>query len=167
MKNLCCDCKKEIVRKPGETSFSYKGLQVKIFGGVRCAECCKKIWVEEFKEHASGLIDFETGKINWRAFAKTLKEGPGEVARKMVDILKSIGVFSLEVKGNWEIIAIGSLGLNPKSHGLLEVYFTKEEDVVEFAYLVYGNTLYPWTIRHIDRIISKEEVSRKFEQKGE
>lgn len=166
MKNLCCHCKKKVAGEAREVSFSHQGLAVKLFkSGAECVDCCKKNWIEEFDAYSPELINLRTGKVNWRVFAETLKISQ-EKTTKIVSILLSIGVFSFEVKENWEIMAsIGSLGLNPKSYSSLEVYFTKEEDAIEFAYLVYGGTFYPWTIRHTDRIISKEEVLRRFEEK--
>ena len=85
-------------------------------------------------------------------YSKAYRESGASV---MSEILVSIGIFSYYSKGNWGIVADGSISLNPRLN-LSSLYFTREEDATLFAGLNYSDTLYSWEIRHVDKVISKK-----------
>ena len=58
------------------------------------------------------------------------------------DHLIDLGILSLNPKGNYQLNT-GGLILNPRSHGLLTVYFTRKEDAEAYKEAMFGGTLYP------------------------
>lgn len=153
----CFRCKKRIAGKPEDITFEYEGLKFTVFkSGLDCVDCAKKEFIEKFERNGRQLVSLQEGKIkiDWPIYSKAYDEDSASV---MSDILLSIGIFSHDSEGSWEIVADGPIGLNPRSR-LCLLYFTREEDAVRFAGLNYSDTLYSWEIRHVDRVISKEQT---------
>jgi hypothetical protein len=122
---------------------------------MECTECVKLECINDFKKYSKELISKEGNKpkINWPFYLKFCSEDRNPMAK----VLISLGIFSLKSKGNWEIEAVGPIGLNPRVN-MGYLYFTRQEDIVEFARLKYSNTLYGWEIRHISEILTKKEI---------
>ncbi|MBI2450003.1 MAG: hypothetical protein HYV47_00545 [Candidatus Nealsonbacteria bacterium] len=160
--DLCYKCKKNKVSGKGaDFSFVHLGMQIKIFkwSGL-CNECAKAEWIEGFERDAKEFIEVVDGKpkVNWQRYREHFNTGEFYGQRERLhSLLKDMGILSYEAKGNWEIVADGPIGLNPRSE-VSYLYFTRQEDVMEFANLKYCNTLYPWEIRHIDEVIPRKEV---------
>ena len=64
------------------------------------------------------------------------------------DHLIELGVLSLTAKGNFQIIGGGVL-LNPRSHGLMPLYFTKKADVEAYKDAGFENAQYDVNISKI------------------
>lgn len=58
---------------------------------------------------------------------------------------------------SWEISTCNGISLCPRLF-LSDGRFKRFEDASEFARFRYADAFYPWEIRHISRVISKEEV---------
>jgi hypothetical protein len=149
-----------------EVSVDYAGSKFKIFKGdsESPADAIKK-FIENFEEIGKEVIKFDKGsiRIDWSLFShyynhvrsNTFSESR---TNKITSLLIDLGIFSLTSKGNWEIMSNGPIGLNPRSHANFELYFTRQEDVVEYARINYARTLYHWEIRHYDQVIGKKEA---------
>jgi len=125
---------------------------------MTCRKCAEKRHVELFNEFGRELVKREKNKlkVNWRVYIRNyLKNWPFTEDT----ILRSLGILSSKAEENWEIVS-GALSLNP-SH----IYFTRKEDIIDFARLKYSNTVYEWQIRHIDEVIGKREVLGNIESK--
>jgi hypothetical protein len=154
--DLCFICRKNRAGNPQYISFSHRGLSVKIFkDGLTCADCAKKRWIKDFEENAKEFVYVVDGKpkVNWFRYRERFDRGdfPNQ-EEKLHLILINIGILSGTAKGNWDLVAQGHICLNPKAFYDC-LYFTREEDVVEFARLEYSYAEYYWEIHHIDKVI--------------
>jgi hypothetical protein len=149
-----------------EISFDYAGSKLRIFKGDSefPADAIKK-FKENFEEIGKEVIKFDEGsiRIDWSLFShyyNHVRSGTYSESRasKINSLLIDLGIFSLISKGNWEIMSNGPIGLNPRSYSNLELYFTRQEDVIEYARINYARTLYHWEIRHYDQVIGKNEA---------
>lgn len=160
----CVECKENISGKPEDIEFVYNGMKFRVFkSGMECVECVKKQTIRNFKEFAQdfvSLLDDGSIKVDWSQYMKIREERRSdERINRINDILYSLGVFSLSVKGNWEIVTDLS-SLNPRLF-FMNLYFVKKEDAIKYARLRWGGTLYSWQVRHIDEIISKEDIMKE------
>ncbi len=160
MADKCIYCKKKKAAEPKTVSFEYGGFKFFSFkDGSTCEECEKKEVIRRFNEFGRKFISLKDGKVkvNWKFYSRAYwKEGDNSLIR----VLQDLGIFSFNSKGNWEIRADGSVSLNPiKTAGTL--YFTREEDVVEFARLNYLNTLYNWQIKQTGKVITRKEIEKR------
>lgn len=162
--DLCYSCKKNIAGKPGRVEFEYKGLIFKVVKtGMECADCCKKEQIEEFEKFGKDLVKKKNGKIivNWKLFCEKEIFRSGtyseNIHNAMRDILMSLRILSLESNGNYGIIEWAGISLSPSTM-VGPLFFTREEDAVEYAKIKYSRTLYDWEIRHTDKIIKKSDI---------
>ncbi|MFQ6056070.1 MAG: hypothetical protein ACE5J3_08835 [Methanosarcinales archaeon] len=95
------------------------------------------------------VIREEDGKIivDWKKIAemeKTVREGTYSVTLLYgtYDHLIDLGILSLKHEGNYQLNT-GGIFLNPRSHGLLPVYFTRKEDAEAYKKVMFGGALYP------------------------
>jgi len=164
-KELCYRCKKNQAGKYQDLSFVYLGLTLMIFkDGMTCADCAKASWIEEFEENAKEFIIISKGgkpRVNWPHYGEFFAEGrfPNQ-KEKFHHILISLGILSLKPEGNWEIVADGPIGLNPKAY-LSYLYFINKEDAIAFARLRFANTLYRWEIHQIGEVLKRDDVLKK------
>ena len=161
-KRLCYRCKQNSAGKYKDISFTYLDMTVKIFkDGLTCEKCAKEAWIENFEENAKEFIlIFYGGKpaVNWSHYTDFFSEGRfSDQKAKLHDILIGFRILSLQPEGNWEIVADGPIGLNPRAY-LSYLYFVNKEDAIEFARLQFPNTLYGWEIHLISQVIEKKEV---------
>jgi|SRR3989344_83512 len=126
-----------------EIVFTYFGMRVKTFKmGSLCGDCVQAEWIRVFGDaDANKFIDVVNGKpkVNWRVYEEYFYTGSGsrihrDYIKRLHNILKELGIFSHEAKGNWEIVARGPIGLNPRDYGGY-LYFTNKEDAAQFARL--------------------------------
>ena len=68
-------------------------------------------------------------------------------------ILQDIGILSLDSVQNWQIVEGGCVNLNPLDPAGRSFYFTREEDIVEYARLEYERAMYHWRMQQIARVI--------------
>ncbi len=161
-KNRCWECKNnEADIGVKNVSFRYQDMEVKTkYFGAWCAGCAEAKWVKKFEENAQEFITAIDGKpkVEWQRYHKHFGEGHFHDQKEILHVLLvDLGVLSYQTKGNWEIVADGPIGLNPRAH-LSYLYFTRGEDATEFACLMIGRTSYGWEIRHIDEVISKNDI---------
>lgn len=160
----CFKCKKNIAGKPETISFTYKSLKVIVFkDGMTCAKCEEQRWIENFERNGRELISLEDSKIkvNWPLYSEAYSK---DSASRMNSILISLGILSLDARKGWNIVGTGEIGLNPRHLGTY-LYFSREEDVVSFAFLNHAGTTYPWEIRYISKVLGKEKVLRRGRRK--
>jgi len=160
--SLCYQCKKNKAGKPSHTvTLSYQMMEVNVFNiGGLCYTCLETDWIEEFKQNAEEFITAVGGKVkvDWQGYNKHFAMGRfHDQKERFHSILTDLGILSPEAQGNWEIVADGPIGINPRA-SLSYLYFVRKEDAVEFARLEKARTLYHWEIHHIDEVISKQEV---------
>lgn len=115
---------------------------------------------QETKKQFDELISLNNGhiRVNWKIFC--------EDNVNMYDILSSLDIFSLAPENSYAIIFnAGGVILNPRSMlGIFVLFFTREEDAIEYARINLSGTLYYWSIIHIDhrkhtdKTLSKKEV---------
>jgi len=155
-KELCYRCKQNSAGKYKDISFTYLGMTVKISkDGLTCEECAKELWVQDFEENAKEFIKIsKSGRptVNWSHY-----QDLGEGKEKFHHILMTLGILSFQPEGNWEIVADGPIGLNPRAY-LSYFYFVNKKDAIEFARLQFPNTLYGWEIHLISEVIEKKEL---------
>lgn len=161
-KELCCKCKKNRAGEYKDISFNHLEMTVKISkDGLTCEKCARETWIENFEENAKEFILILYGgkaAVNWPSYHKHFTEGRfPDQKEKFHGILIDLGILSLQPEGNWEIVADGPVGLNPRAY-LSYLYFINKEDAIEFAKLQFPNTLYRWGIHLISQVIEKEEV---------
>jgi hypothetical protein len=154
MTDKCIFCKKKGAGEAKNISFEYKGFRFSSFkDGSTCEACEKKDVIRRFEEFGRKFISSENGKIkvDWEFFSKAYWH---EKDSHLIRVLQDVGIFSYKAEGNWELVSPGVCWLNlVKSAGPL--YFTREEDVVEFARLNYSYVLYHWEIRQIGKVIER------------
>ena len=135
---------------------------------MTCADCAKDEWIKDFEENAKEFVSEVNGKpkVNWRHYNEHFAMGRfHDQKERLHSLLIGLGILSLQAKGNWEIVADGPIGLNPRAF-LSYLYFTQKEDAIEFARLEKGGTLYQWDIRRIAEVIRKDDVLKKKEVKN-
>lgn len=168
----CFKCGTADIGNPGTVSFNLKGRQFKVFkDGFSCAPCSRDVFIEKYKElgeFIEKMLGFPGGemKIDWNFYFehyRAAREGTysAERLKTALSILLSLGVFSLKKDGNWEIIADGPIGLNPRLGGLSYLYFARKEDAIEYARLKYANTCYGWVVCRYDEVINMSEVLKR------
>jgi len=161
---ICFKCKKNIAGKPETISFTYSNLKVTVFkDGITCAKCEEQRWTENFERNGRDLISLEEDKIkvNWSLYSEAYSK---DNASRMNSILISLGILSFDARKCWNIVGTGEIGLNPRYLGTY-LYFSREEDAVSFAFLNHAGTTYPWEIRYISEVLSKEKVLRRARRK--
>ena len=156
---ICCVCKKYESGNPQSVSFFYSGLKVTINKtGLECFNCAKKQWINKNKDYCKRIIESLKDskiKVDWEEYKEILDKNDDK-EDELNDFLLSIGVFSISPKGNWMIVGNG-MNLNPRLYGS-SLFFVSESDVREFARLEYRHSLYGWDVRHIDMILTKEDI---------
>lgn len=162
---LCCRCKKNQAGEYQDLSFVYLGLSVTIpKDGMTCADCAKELWIEEFEENAKEFIIISKGgkpRVNWPHYGEFFAEGRFSTQKeKLYYILVQLGILSLQPEGNWDIMADGPIGLNPRAY-LSYLYFTQKKDAIVFARLRFASTLYNWEIRQIGKVLKKDDVLKR------
>lgn len=160
-KELCYRCKQNSPGKYKDISFTYLGMTVKISkNGLTCEECTKELWIEYFERKVKEFIKIsKSGKptVNWPHYQDFFLEGRfSDRKEKFHHILMNLGILSFQPEGNWEIVADGPIGLNPRAY--LYLYFVNKKDVIEFARLQLPNAFYGWEIHLISEVIKKKEV---------
>lgn len=85
--------------------------------------------------------------IDWKKIAemqKTAREGAysATLLYGTLDHLIDLEMLSLKLEGNYQL-NMGGIFLNPRSHGLLAVYFTRREDAEAYKEAMFGEALYP------------------------
>ncbi len=159
MADKCIYCKKKKAAEPKTVSFEYGGFKFFSFkDGSTCEECEKKEVIRRFNEFGRKFISLKDGKVkvNWKFFNEAHRH---ESDNHLIRILQDMGIFSYKSEGNWELVSPGVCWLGPvKSGGVL--YFTREEDIVEFARLNYARAHYSCSIRQIGKVISREKFSK-------
>jgi len=164
LKGLCWKCKDTKAGKYRNISFIYLGLSVTIFkDGLTCIACAKEEWIKDFEESAKGFISLvnDKPKVDWPHYHEHFAMGRFHDQKKKVhSLLIDLGILSPQPKGNWDIVADGPIGLNPRAF-LSYLYFTQKEDAVEFARLEKDDTMYNWEIHQIAEVISKDKVIKK------
>ena len=137
-------------------------MTVKMFkDGTNCEKCAQEVWIANFEENAKEFIKIsKSGKpsIDWSRYKDSFSEGRLEDQKERFHyILISLGILSLQPEGNWEIVADGPIGLNPRGFSAY-LYFVNKKDAIEFAKMEFSNTLYHWEIHLICRVITKNEI---------
>ena len=174
-KELCSRCKQNSAGKYKDISFTYLGMTVKISkDGFTCEQCLKELWIEGFEKNAKEFIKiskrtilrprtwfrFLSSKptVNWPHYHGFFSEGRFSGRKRAFHrILIDLGIFSLQPRGNWEIVADGQISLNPQAP-FSYFYFVNKKDAIEFARVEFSNTFYGWEIRHISEVLEKKEV---------
>lgn len=139
MTELCIECRKNPPEGPKDIEFVYQGLKFKVSKGrLKCAECATKMIIEYFDHYGKMVVGLEGGKIkiNWPRYIELAYQCTSEQAEKMHDVLIALGIFSFNREENWKIImpqTDSCLNLYYKVFGYL--YFTREEDAIEFGKL--------------------------------
>jgi len=115
-------------------------------------------WIRDFEKWERDCVEgagkkvlhFEEGRlrIDWGAYFLVKYD-----QAKKDQILRDIGIFSFSPVNNWEIVGSGNLNLNQWSSSGNVFYFTREEDVIEYARLKCGRAMYSWHIQQIARIM--------------
>ena len=161
-KRSCYKCQKNKTNGKGRNIyFRYQDMQIRIFkvGGL-CVSCAKTEWIENFEKNAQEFVNIFKGKpkVDWRRYHESFAmKHFDNMEERFYDLLLDIRILSHQAEGNWEIVADGPIGLNPRAY-MSYLFFTSKQDVIEFACLEYSNTMYGWEIRHIDKVISKKDI---------
>lgn len=156
-KEMLCFCKKNFAGAPEQIIFKFKGMSVNEFkSGIMCREYAIKLWEEAFKECGS-FVEMKNGEIrvDWIKFINCHPDNKD----RSVMILESLGVISIEARGNWAIVADDSYSLNPRF--FINHYFTKKEYAADYAIIKYGTVQYGWEIHQIADVIRKKELIKK------
>jgi hypothetical protein len=160
MADKCYLCQRNEASDWKEMSFVYDGINFSPikFPGT-CEDCEKKNVIERFEKFGREFISLKDGKvkIDWKFFSEAYWH---ERDSHLIRILQDMGIFSYKAEGNWELVSVGVCWLGPvKTGGPL--YFTREEDIKEFARLNYATVLYRWQIRQIGKVMSRREILKK------
>jgi len=151
--NSCSYCGKNTAGGPEWIVFEKGGFRFRVFkSGGTCFECEKKKTIKRLKEYgfARGLVKLEDGrvKIDWREYL-LMYQGEGAWKQVYTHILVDLGILALTDNGNWGMTARG-IGMNPYSSGAY-LFFTREEDVLAYAYLRGKDTLFDWSVRQFGK----------------
>ena len=158
-KKTCCKCKQNKVKKRNKyITFTSRGMQIKVLRiSELCDWCIKDEWLKNLKQDAQPdaqqFIRIINGKpwVNWEYYHKYFAMGDFyHLKERLHHLLINLDILSYQAKGNWEIVADGSTGLNPRDQ-VFYLYFTQKEDALEFAHL--EKTEDYWEIHHIDKVI--------------
>jgi len=160
---LCISCKKADAYPEGKFRFEHAGIVLWVpREGHDCDECEKRQLIERYEQFGKKILRGNEKKepvVNWKKIDEISRSRREEGAEVYINFLRAIGILSRESKGNWELVAPGVALLNPTVFGPL--YFMREEDVKAYAKYSYGKALYSWEIRHICKVITREELLKK------
>lgn len=151
-----CGCGRKS-RKYGKAIFNYNGYKFKITKlGSECKRCAVKEFLKNFKIFSERLVKDKKGIIvDWHFYYGV----HNDIKPQLNEILIALGVLDYKSKGNWEIVGDGMI-LNPGGLGG-KLYFTRRKDLLEFAKINYGRTLYHCEARQISAVIKQEKFSTK------
>lgn len=156
MGKCMCDCGRN-AGKYGQVIFNYNGHKLKITKlGSQCEKCVKEKFLENFELFRKRLIKDKKGIIvNWNFYRGV----HNNIKPQLNEILIALGILDYKSKENWEIVGDGMI-LNPGNLGGA-LYFTQKKDILEFAKINYGRTLYHCEVRQISAVIKQEKFSTK------
>jgi hypothetical protein len=105
--------------------------------------------IEESKlPYIEAAVREDGGKItvDWKKIAemeKTAREGTpsATLLYGTYDHLIELGILSLKPRGNYQLTG-SSIVLNPRSHGLIQVYFTRKGDAEAWKEARFGRAQY-------------------------
>lgn len=169
MSEKCYECGRSFERPSGRVSFVYEGSNFSCPGsGIECPECIKRKSIKDFERLGRKIVGLKDGKIrvDWKAYYRydCERSDHNNDVEVMKEVLLSLGILSYTATGNWEVRDF-SMSLNP-TRGLSKTYFTRKEDVIDYACSFYSNTLYSWNIFRIAEVLPKSDVLKKcFENK--
>lgn len=145
-----------MAREPKMIEFDYQGFKFSVFkDGMTCFECEKKDAIRRFKRYGSEIVSIEKLeiKVDWRKYIAGYERDGNFYSH----ILRDINILTFSPQNNWEMDT-GGICMNPISKGGDYMYFTREEDIREYAKLRGSNTVYSWIIRRFGEVFSKSEV---------
>lgn len=139
-----------------QAAFSHKGFSV-----FSVPEEEEKDWKNKFDEWQADCasmfgrpvlaLEGSEIKVDWPIYLKTAEIGHGERLKSNA-FLRQVGILSYRSEKNFAIINLSGQNMNPWSEAG-NLYFTREKDVLEFAELKFGKTVYGWIILEISRVI--------------
>ncbi len=154
-------------------SFTYKGLAANVFKPSNvCVNCQKDIWAKKFEQYGKTFVAVRSGVpvVNWFNYFVFISFNR-LVEKEIVDIINNLlfelDIFSYHPEGRWEIMGTTTnQGMNPSAYDFY-LYFSRREDAVQFAYYAYKGNSRDWEVRHIDRVLSSEEIIKEMKQRQE
>ncbi len=157
---ICFSCKKATAYPEGEFTFEHASIVFRVpREGHNCDGCEEQQLIERYENFGKEILSGDEEKksvVDWKKFDEVSRSRRAERAEVYINFLRAIGILSRESRQNWELVAPGVALLNPTAFGPL--YFTRKQDVCAYALYTYGKALYPWEIRHITEVITREEV---------
>ena len=154
MSEKCIYCKKNEAGEAKDISFSHQGIAFVGFkDGSTCEKCEQKFMIERFKTIGQEIIHFDKDrlKIDWHGFKKNEK--------RYMRALMDVGVLSHKAKGNWIVVDLQPAGLLPTTPGG-PLFFTKREDIAEYARVEFSDTFFAWSIWQIGEVVSRNQVAK-------
>jgi len=95
------------------------------------------------EEIISEIIIKKDGQINvdWDKFFEMERIRDERGYEKIINELEKNEILTLETNGAYTVIACG-MDCAPLSHGLIRMYFSREEDAKRYATAKYGHAMY-------------------------
>ncbi len=169
MSGKCYECERSFERFSGKISFVYDGFDFTCPGsGIVCSECSKDLIIKDFERLGREIVILKDGdvRVDWKVYYlyDSEQSDHNNDVEVMKEVLLSLGILSYTATGNWEVRDLG-MSLNP-TRGLSKTYFTRKEDVIDYACSFYRGAVYDWRIFRIAEVLPKSDVLKKcFENK--
>ena len=163
MFKICSLCETKKAGKPRLISFNYRKLKFDVFKDDSICSFCERKHVKEmYEEFCREFVWAQNGKImiNWKLYLKSCRDTDGESIREnYTQILLYLGIVSFEAKGNWEIVTNAANILNPRlGPAFSAVYFTRQEDVLAYARVIFDRDRFGWEIRKVMEVLKPSDV---------
>ena len=156
---ICRRCGKNEAGNGYSITLTIDGLSdcVEIFkNGMQCAACAEGEFIQNFRSYVeTGYISVENGVAEVSSLMYS--EAADRIQNQLGGVFLGLRIFSRSRQNNWDIIAYGPIGMNPRLHDEY-VYFTRKRDARAYANLNYKDTVYDWQICSYMEVISKNQV---------
>ena len=168
MSKKCYRCGRSFERFSGKLSFFYDGFDFSCPGSNdTCPKCIINL-IKDFEKLERKIVSLKGGeiKVNWKIYYRYVYERLN--SNSDFDVIKEVllylGILSYIPTGNWEVRDSG-FSLNP-TRGCSKTFFTRKEDVIDYACSFYCRKNRNWRIFRIGEVLSKSEALKKcFENK--
>ena len=155
----CAGCSKTDDVGPRKFEFKYQGFTFRCSRtSFWCDKCTKKEVIRNFKRF-NDFLSCKKGEpfVNWKRYFHILRssfENSDGFFYCFTDVLRYLGILSLEAKDHWQINhnGIQICGLPSRSGEYL--YFTQKDDAIAYAISAHENTQVSWEVHHIDIVVT-------------
>ncbi|MEK7560692.1 MAG: hypothetical protein AAB539_01920 [Patescibacteria group bacterium] len=156
---LCFVCKEQETGRGKQFTVIVDGMRFSDRAYTECTDCAGERLTQlihgRWAKPLEKLVQCDEDLlVDWHYFSeKSAGEQQGLIA-----ILRALQVLTSQIENGWEVVAMGPIGLNPRTTGGTYLYFSRDIDVVAFAKMCYADTVYSWHVCRHTNVMPKSEV---------